>query len=385
MKAFAPLLIAALALLATGSASADGCAPSQCGVFSASTPGSRYVFFRTNGDRGPLRVFDVVTRRQVAALPPGIASADGRRFVNVHTVLKTRTLVRTYGLPHGNLISERELAGRHGLVGVSRDGRRVVLVTIRGRSRSTTFEVFDAGRLTTTVSLRGAYEVETLSPDGRRLFLVHWRNNGNYSLELYDLAKRRLRPTPTFEDGAAEKMVGLAWRAIATRDGAWLLTLYLENGGGFIHALDLRRGIGHCIDLPVHDRSLPLGVSSLALSPDERRLYIAAPVLGRVFTIDLRTKKVVRTARFERWLGPDEVGFGTSPNAAVSPNGRTMYFNGNGLLWAYDTTTGRVRGPYPALRVVTALAFTPDGRRLVAFGGDGRSRVLDAATGRARG
>jgi hypothetical protein len=69
---------------------------------------------------------------------------------------------------------------------------------------------------------------------------------------------------------------------------------------------------------------------------------------------------LVRNARFESWLGADEVGFGTSPNAAVSANGRTVYFNGNGLLWAYDAAYGRVRGPYPARRVVTALAFTPD-------------------------
>jgi hypothetical protein len=69
----------------------------------------------------------------------------------------------------------------------------------------------------------------------------------------------------------------------------------------------------------------------------------------------------------------------------VSPNGRTVYFNGNGLLWAYDAGSGRVRGPYPARRMVMALAFTPDGRRVVAFGGDANGRVLDAATGRRLG
>jgi hypothetical protein len=372
------------ALMPLAPAFADGCPPSQCGLFSAATPGSRYLKVHTNGEHGPLRVFDVVARRQVASLPPGLTSADGRRFVTVRTIRKTQTFVTTYALPRGNRLSERQLAGRHGLTAVSRDGRRVVLVLIGGPSRTTTFEVLDRGRLTRVVRLRGAYEVETLSPDGRRMFLVHWRDN-SYSLELYDFGTGRLRPTPTFEEGAAEKMVGQAWRAIASRNGAWLLTLYLKGNGGFVHALDLRRGIGHCIDLPVHTQNLSLGASGLALSPDERLLYVVTPVLGRVFTIDLRGPRLARTARFESWLGPDEVGFGMSPNAAVSPNGRTVYFNGNGLVWAYDAAYGRVRGPYPAGRIVMALAFTPDGRRVVAFGGDGKSRALNAATGRRLG
>ena len=127
---------------------------------------------------------------------------------------------------------------------------------------------------------------------------------------------------------------------------------------------------------------MTLGASGLGLSPDQRRRYVVTPVLGRVFTIDLRRPRVARVARFETWLGADEVGFGASPNVAVSKNGRTLYFNGNGLLWAYDAPYGRVRGPYPARRWVMGLAFTPDDRQLVVLGGDGKTGALDAATGR---
>jgi hypothetical protein len=375
------LVLVAAALIPTEAASGDGCTPAECGLFSSTVPGSRYVVFRTNGDRGPLQVYDVTARRQVLSLPAGMITADGRRFVRVRIVGRTRTVLTRYALPAGRRLSTVALNGRYRLAAVSRRGRRVVLVKGGPPRTATTFAIVDGGRAVERVRFRGRYDVETLSPDGRRLFLVHWKNTG-YDLRLYDLAARRLRPTPTFEpDGGREKMVGTAWRGLATRDGTWLLTLYLEGGGGFVHALDLRRAIGFCIDLPARG-ALALGASALTLSPDERTLYVASPVLGRVYTIDLRRPRLARVTRFEPWLGPDEVSFTTAPNAAVSPNGRMIYFNGNGLLWAYDTASARVRGPYPARRVVTALGFTLDGRRVVAFGGDGRSTVLDAATGR---
>lgn len=374
------VLVAVLFALSAGSAHADGCPPSQCGTFSSAVPGSRFLHVRTNGERGPLRIYDVVARRQVAALPAGMMSADRSRFVSVHSVRQTPSYLSTHGLPSGERLSWRKLPGRFGLAGVSRTGARVVL-TKASTVGTTTFAVADRGRVVRTVRLPGSYELETLSPDGNRLFLIHWRKNG-YDLETYDLAMRGLRPTVMLEEGQPEKLVGQAWRGVATRDGRWLLTLYLKGREAFVHALDLQRGIGHCVDLPAHGDPRTLGTSGLGLSPDQRRLYVVNPILGRIFTIDLRSPRVAHVARFEPWLGADEVGFGASPNVATSSNGRTLYFNGNGLLWAYDVPYGRVRGPYPARRWVMGLAFTPDDKRLVVFGGDGRTGTLDAATGR---
>jgi hypothetical protein len=376
------LLLAALLVFPAGSAAADGCPPSQCGIFSSAVPGSRFLHVRTNGERGPLRVYDIASRRDVVTLRPGMVSADRNRFVSVQTVERTTSYLSTHSLPDGTRLSWRKLPGRYGLAGVSRTGTRVVLSDVGDIREATVFAVADRGRVVRTVRLPGAYELETLSPDGNRLFLIHWRANGGYDLETYDLTTRRLRPTVMLEEGRPEKLVGQAWRGVATRDGRWLLTLYLKGREAFVHALDLQRGIGHCVDLPVHGDPMTLGASGLGLSPDERRLYVVNPILGRVFTIDLRRPRVARVARFEPWLGADEVGFGASPNVAVSANGRTLYFNGNGLLWAYDVPYGRVRGPYPARRWVMGLAFTPDDRKLVVLGGDGRAGTLDAATGR---
>ena len=46
------------------------------------------------------------------------------------------------------------------------------------------------------------------SPDGTKLFLIHWLTN-RYELKVYDFSRRRLVATPTLEsDGSVEKMVG---------------------------------------------------------------------------------------------------------------------------------------------------------------------------------
>ncbi|HJV29413.1 MAG TPA: hypothetical protein VJ645_02755 [Gaiellaceae bacterium] len=100
------------------------------------------------------------------------------------------------------------MQGRLIVQAVSRDGKRVVLAG--AEARATRLVVLEGLFPARSVTLRGAFEVETLSPDGRRLFLIHWKNNG-YDLQLYDFARGRLLATPTFEpNGEIEKMVGQA-------------------------------------------------------------------------------------------------------------------------------------------------------------------------------
>jgi hypothetical protein len=353
------LLLAVLLVVPASSAQADGCPPSQCGTTSSALPGSRHLYLRANSH---LIVYDIVSGTTGVTLPRGIASADGRTYVSASSPRSGPTTVRRYALPSGKPLGSARVAGRLVAQAVSNDGRRVVLAGA-GARRSTRLVVLDGLRPVRSVSLRGAYEVETLSPDGMRLFLIHWRNNG-YDLQLYDFTRRRLLATPTFEpNGETEKMVGQAWTGVATRNGRWLLTLYLEgDGSSFVHALDLRRGIGHCVDLPVTGMSLANGASALVLSPDESRLYVANPLLGYVSTIDLRRPRVVRTTRFRTPLRMTTFSFGIGPNGASSRDGRTIAFSGSKLVWRYDTASNRLRGPFRTGAPVTGVAFAPDGR-----------------------
>jgi WD40 repeat protein len=368
-----------------GTAGADGCPPQQCGTSGAQQPGSGLLLVRPNGQQGPLVAYDARTGKERFTVPRGILSADGSRYVSANRrgvtfwdVTKRARKLQQYGL------------GRAWPGAISADGYRIVLQE-RSRRNTSRFALFDAARarVIARVELRGGFQAEALSPDAKRLYLIHWRRNG-YDLQTYDFATRRVRPTTLAEPD--EKMTGTAWTAVTTRDGRWLLTLYVGGAeGGFVHALDLRRGVAHCIDLPWRAVDLNrYGAAALALSPDDRTLYLANPVLGRIAVVDLRKLDVVRDVRFRGIEG--NVVFGITPTASVSPRGRVLAFGFQRKVWTYDTATRAVRGPFvvservPARtgvpQHVTGLAFTPDGRRLLALRTDRQSVVLDSATGR---
>jgi hypothetical protein len=366
------LLLLGLLLALPTPAAADGCPASQCGTTSSALPGSRHVYVRPNGHGGPLVVYDVVARRRLALLPRGLASADGRMFVSAARA-KSGTTVARYALPSGRLLGATRVPWRVVLQAVSADGRRVVLGGA-GARRSTRLVVLDRYRVARTVTLRGAYESETVSPDGTKLFLVHWLTN-RYELKLYDFAERRLLATPTLEpDGSLEKMVGQAWTGVATRNGRWLLTLYVKGDGtAFVHALDLVRGVGHCLDVPGHAGPLEIGAAALVLSPDEKRLYVANPLLGSVTTIALAGPRVTRTTTFRTPLRSVGFSFGIGPNGAASRDG-TIAFSGNRLVWRYDARTGRVLGPFRSASMVAGLGFV--GRRVVTVAANGSMSAL---------
>jgi hypothetical protein len=305
-------------------------------------------------------------------LPSGVLSADGRTYVARARAKPNRTTVARFDARTGKLRSASSVNGRWRVVGVSPDGGAEVLTRY---SRGSTELRVGASRYL----LHGNYEVEALSQDGGRLFLVHWKNLG-YELEQLDLDSRRLSPTRL--DEPDEKMRGTAASAIATRDGRWLLTLYIKaDGSSFVHALDLRSGVAHCVDLPLRGEDYAtVSATALALSPHEDRLYLASPLLGRVTTVDMGELEVTRVTRFRPVAARNYI-FGIGPSAAVSPNGRMLAFVTAHSLWLVDTAYGVVRGPRPRREYVLGVGFTSDGRQAVAVTAHGRV-AFDAATGK---
>jgi hypothetical protein len=369
MKRMLPLLLL-IVIPAPSAAHADGCPPSTCGTTSSAVPGSRTLLVRPSGQQGPLQAFDVATGARRFSLPSGLLSADGGTFASSARAKVPRTTVARFDARTGRLRSAASVRGRWTVAGLSADGGRVVMA--RHTRRATELSV--AG---SRVLLRGNYEVEALSPDRKRLFLVHWRKRG-YELKQLDLDSRRLSPTRL--DEPDEKMSGIATNAVATRDGRWLLTLYAKgDGSSFVHALDLRSGIAHCIDLPLKGDYATALAAALALSPDEQRLYLASPLLGRVTTVDMRELKVTSVSRF-RPLSAMAYTFGIGPSAAVSPNGRMLAFVSARMLWLVDTAYGVIRGPKAIRRYVLGVGFSADGRQAVAVTAHGRV-AFDAATG----
>jgi hypothetical protein len=343
------------------------------GTASAS-PEPSHLTVRPNGQFGPLVLYDLETLRPALRLASGLRSSDGRSFVSSR-VAGTRTTLTRYGLPSGKPVARGSIAGTYELAAVSARGDRAVLV--ENQAGWTRFAVVGTSRWTVfrRLELQGTFGVEALSLDGRRLFLIKY-DDGGYNLRLYDLRTSRLSFTPLVEGASGfQKMVGAAWTSVATRDGRWLLTLYIKpNGGGFVHSLDLSRGFGHCLDLPagfVDARSIR--TASLALSPDERRLYVAGPLAGRLLVVDLAGPRIARTVRFrsaKRVGSGDIVGV-----AAVSPREDTVAFAVDGKLWRYRLASDAVDVPVRVGRVA-GLGFTPDGRRLVVVRRDARALAL---------
>src|SRR6478735_1259664 len=91
------LLVLATCLLGLGSASAAsacqcaGCPPTACGPTAGSGAGSLAV--RPSGPRGPLVSYAVGDGQIRFALPAGVASVDGRRYVTAAR-LRARTALR---------------------------------------------------------------------------------------------------------------------------------------------------------------------------------------------------------------------------------------------------------------------------------------------------
>jgi WD40 repeat protein len=308
-------------------------------------------------------------------------SYDGTRFFTTG-LAGDRTTLSWLSTTSGRFVKRWSLKGQWLLAGISANGSRLVLATRVSNGTRTRLAVFSvaSGRIVRTIPLAGWWEVDTISDDGLRLFLIQ-HSGSVYSVRLYDLATGRLRPGSLRVKGEDETMTGLAWGSVGSPDGGYLLTLYLntESKKAFVHALDLRESYARCLDLPSGGAADFGSLSQyvLALAPDGKRLFAANPALGVVVQLDLAQGKLVRSARFR---GTGATNLASAAVAAVSHDGRTLYFSTGASIWAYDAAFGRVRGPYVAGRV-SGMGFSPDDRRLYVVRATGSVATLDAARG----
>jgi WD40 repeat protein len=377
------LLALALLPAAASARSADGCPPSSCGAQSVTAPGSRLLYVRPAGSQGPLTAYDLASGVRRFSLAAGLLSFDGTRYFTTR-FSGSRTIVGRLSTTSGRLLRAWPIRGQWLLAGISADGTRLVLGARKNNGRHTRLAVFsvDGGRIVRTLPLAGWWEVDTISNDGLRLYLIQHAGSV-YSVRLYDVASGRLRPGSLRVKGEDETMTGIAWGAVGTPDGSYLLTLYLdtENSKSFVHALDLRSSTARCIDLPTGNGMRDFATLSqyvLSLAPGGNRLLAANPAAGVVAELDLRQGKVVKVTRFR--TPPPSGSLASSAIGAVSHDGRTLYFSTGGSIWAYDAAFGRVRGPYAAGRLV-GMGFSPDDRRLYVVRAGGDVATLDAARG----
>jgi hypothetical protein len=120
----------------------------------------------------------------------------------------------------------------------------------------------------TRIVLRGSFAVDAVSPDGRWLYLTHYKsptNIADYEVRAYDVARKRLLARPLVDPREPdEKMQGLPATRVMSSDGRWAYTLYGGNEKPFIHALDTVRRRAFCIDVPMLSVDASMG-AQLAL------------------------------------------------------------------------------------------------------------------------
>jgi hypothetical protein len=347
MKRLAPLLAFTAVLAACGS-TAD--------VSSDAGAAAGPVFLaHTAGAAGPLTGYDAAGLGRRFELPGGIQAADGRSYY----ALDGGKLVR-FDPFTGTVDRRYPLRGSWKLAGVSSNGDWVAL-----QRPGTRIRILDTrtGRIAHDLELHGDFTVETVSAPGDFLFLQQRFVDGSYAVRGYDLASGQMLPGSLGTKGQLVQMQGLASQVVASPDGRWLLTLYVntQTDTAFVHALNLIERFAVCINLPPCTNCSRERLQDwvLALSPDGRTLFAANPALGRVATIYLPVQRLIAESRFT-----PEVGGVT--RTAISPDGSQLAFTNGTSLWSFDTNVGWARELPAGARAIADLGFRVDGTLLLA-------------------
>jgi hypothetical protein len=165
--------------------------------------------------------------------------------------------------------------------------------------RTTSFQVINPATLRrqATVTLRGDFAYDALSPDGRRLYLIQHSSSSNanrYVVRAYDLRRHRLLPG-TIADRTQRGwlMQGTPMARATSKDGRYVYTLYANSGGyPFIHALDAVAASAHCIGIPWVGDTVQGDLAALELSPNGRELTIGTTAGHPYFTVDTGSYRV---------------------------------------------------------------------------------------------
>jgi hypothetical protein len=217
----------------------------------------------------------------------GVVSPDGNtRFVALGS--GGNTVIAKIKTADGSLRKSRSVNGSFGIPvlvygqageGISRDGSFFVLQSTAVGS-TTDLQIVRTRNLAVrdSITLKGAFAYDALSPDGTRLYLIEHSSADDlqhYVVRAYDLSAHRLLPGRIADK--TQKgwvMQGFPMTRTTSVDGRWVFTLYQNPGGyPFVHALDTVRAVAHCVGLPwkATDQS---SLSQIALTLHGRTLAV---------------------------------------------------------------------------------------------------------------
>ena len=262
-------------------------------------------------------------------------------------------------------------------------------------------------RLARIVDLPGAFEYDTLSPDGRILYLVEHLDasaGGRYQVRAVDVATGVLRDGVIVDKtNVEESMAGSPIAQVRRPDGV-VLTLYRGPDHPFVHALNAKEAWAVCIDLPrgahdagvgEHDAGLDWGLTSDTFVTS---VYAVNASLGLAVEIDPAGLTVRRSAEIPATATGPAAGsivlakfghgeFGPIGRRVVAaPDGTALFAAGANGVTVIGTKDLSVVRTDLAGSTVDGLGITPDGATLFALlRGSGQIVAVDARTGRRLG
>jgi hypothetical protein len=345
---------------------------------------SGLFYVRPEGTKGTLVAYDTMAGTERFTLPAGMLSADRSTFVAT-AADGDMTMLDIYDPFDGRLVRAFSFDGDWSLSGISPNGRWASItrnVTDQERVAwtkenrwETSIRVIDteSGEAIQPLELPGNFEVETISAAGNSLFLIEHRpaiNADEYAIRLFNLATDTLEPYDLrAKTNTDDIMAGLAWDGIASANGRYLLTLYLNTlrDNAFIHALDLVNAYPVCIGLPSADGDMAkLKEYALVLSPNQQTVYATNPAIGVVSEVSLYDFSVKRSTHFDPRPAATD---GNNPRlpttrSVISADGSTVYFTNGRDIWVYDTAKKEIRTSYQVDGGILGLGVSEDGLRL---------------------
>jgi hypothetical protein len=331
--------------------------------------------------------YDVNTGVQVFTLPDGLFSADGLHYFALTTT--SQPALESYSVTTGKLLYTLPLAGVWALDFVSADGQYVVLSQQAQDKQQLTALILEGatGTEKQRVALDRNMAIDGLSADAHALYLIDYlpaANPDHYQVRVYDLVAKSLLPDALVDKREADEvMAGERWESVSSKGGLWLLSLYLrmQENEAFVHALDMNDRYAFCIDLPAGGGDLTQQkFNTLALSPQNATLYIANAVTGTVSEASLSDFSVKRTTTFKgqsTTTDPDT----QLARSLLTPDGRTLYFTSGQDVWAFDTASRKVSGPFASNGPISGFGLNPTGDRLLVAKMDGSLVALDTISG----
>ena len=285
---------------------------------------------------------------------------------------------------------------------LSANGRWLALRQLEQTGTMTTFALVDTqkGTLAKTFTAQGDFDLDAVSPDGSRVFLLERLHDttGHYYVRRYDVSSNQL-----FQGIIADKseindprMLGSGLTRQMAQDGSRAYTLYTDarSNIAFVHILPLMSNFNgaRCINLPAGKSSSLLSYYTLALSADGSLLYATNAALGVTVVISVTDKDafsddIVTTIHFSPLNAqiPLNKTMRTLYNgAALSSDQSMLYAVGTRGIVAIHLADEKMKQSYAQQQTFTGIALSMDNKTLYAVSPNEGITLINLQSGQAQ-